>query len=164
MVSSHCLNQCRYIIYKVSWHSPKANIIGNALDFHAWYEVEKYHFDFTVTSPRAIKLNVSLRITSPLLDHSTFDTLRPRHNGHHFIDDISKCIFFNENFLILIQISVKFVPKRPINKSPALDNCLAPNRWPAIIWTTPLSERRAIIWTNEGLSYWRIYAYSASVS
>ena len=32
-----------------------------------------------------------------------------------FADDIFKCVFMNEKYCILIQISMKFVPKRPIN-------------------------------------------------
>ena len=39
-------------------------------------------------------------------------------NGRHFPDDIYKCIFLNENVWILIKISLKFVPKGPINKIP----------------------------------------------
>ena len=34
-------------------------------------------------------------------------------NGRHFEDDILKCIFFNENIWILIEISLKFVPNIP---------------------------------------------------
>ena len=41
-------------------------------------------------------------------------------NGRHFPDDIFKCIFMNEKFCILIQISLKFVPRGPINNIPAL--------------------------------------------
>ena len=40
-------------------------------------------------------------------------------NGHHFIDDIFRCIFVNEKFCILIKISLKFVPKGSID-NPAL--------------------------------------------
>ena len=40
-------------------------------------------------------------------------------NARHFPDDIFKCIFFNENVWIPIQISLKFVPKGPINNIPA---------------------------------------------
>ena len=40
-----------------------------------------------------------------------FNTLRPRQNGRHFPDDI----FLNENVKISIKISLKFVPKGPIN-------------------------------------------------
>ena len=49
-----------------------------------------------------------------------FNTLRPRQNGRHFADDIFKCIFLNENVLISIKISLKFVPKGQINNIPAL--------------------------------------------
>ena len=43
------------------------------------------------------------------------NTLSPRQNGRHFADRIWKCIFLNENVLILIKISLQFVPKGPIN-------------------------------------------------
>ena len=52
-------------------------------------------------------------------------TLRPRRNGLHFADDISKRIFFNENIWILIQISLKSVPKDPINNIPSLVQIMA---------------------------------------
>ena len=54
-----------------------------------------------------------------------FNTLRPRQNGRHFADDIFKRIFFNENVWISIKISLKFVPKGPINKIPALVQVMA---------------------------------------
>ena len=46
-------------------------------------------------------------------------SLRPRGNRRHFADDIFKCIFLNENVWISIEISLKFVPKGPINNIPA---------------------------------------------
>ena len=49
-----------------------------------------------------------------------FNTLRPRQNGRHIADDILKFIFWNENFWIPIEISLKFVPKGPIHNIPAL--------------------------------------------
>ena len=48
------------------------------------------------------------------------NTLRPRENERHFADDILKCTFMNENVWISIKISLKFVPKGPINNIPAL--------------------------------------------
>ena len=33
----------------------------------------------------------------PIIGHHHSNTLRPRHNGRHFPDDIFKCIFLNEN-------------------------------------------------------------------
>ena len=54
-------------------------------------------------------------------NHSnSFNTLRPRQNGRNFADDTFKRIFLNENVGISIKISLKFVPKGPINNIPAL--------------------------------------------
>ena len=53
------------------------------------------------------------------------NTLRPRQNGPHFADDIFKCIFLNENIWISIKISLKFVPKGPINNIPAVVQIMA---------------------------------------
>ena len=50
-------------------------------------------------------LNV-LRVDGPLLNSYPHG-----HNGRHFPDDIFECIFMNEKFGILIQLSLKFVPK-----------------------------------------------------
>ena len=53
------------------------------------------------------------------------NTLWPRQNGSHFTDDIFKCIFLNENGWISNKISLKFVPKGPINNIPALVQIMA---------------------------------------
>ena len=66
-----------------------------------------------------------------------FNTLWPKQNGRYFTNNIVKCIFFNKDRLILIKISLKFVPKGPINNIPALAQIMA--------WCQP-----AIIWTNNG--------------
>ena len=49
------------------------------------------------------------------------NSLRPRQNGRRFPDDI----FMNENVWILIKISLKFVPKGPINDIPSLVQIMA---------------------------------------
>ena len=46
-------------------------------------------------------------------------------NGSHFAGDIFKCIFLNENVWIRIKISLKFVPKGPINNIPAMVQIMA---------------------------------------
>ena len=46
-------------------------------------------------------------------------------NGRHFSDDIFKCLFLNENVLISIKISLKFVAKGQINNIPALVQIMA---------------------------------------
>ena len=53
------------------------------------------------------------------------NTLRPRQNGRHFADDIFKCIFLNKDAWITLKISLKFVPKVPINNIPALVQIMA---------------------------------------
>ena len=68
--------------------------------------------------------------------HWRVNTLRPRQDGRHFPNDIFKCIFLNENVHISIRISLKFVPRGPVNKIPALVHYL----------------------NQSWLVYWRIYA------
>ena len=81
--------------------------------------------------PRARKIGQKVRVyrgerdmafvsgihRSPAIPRKTLNTLRPRQNGCHF--PIFKSIFLNENVLISIKISLKFVPKGPINNIPA---------------------------------------------
>ena len=55
-------------------------------------------------------------------------TLRTKQNGHQFPDNIFKCIFLNENIWNLIKISLKFVPKVPVNNIPALVKIMAWHR------------------------------------
>ena len=94
------------------------------------------------------------------------DRLRPRQDGHHFPDDIFKYIFLNGNAWILIMISLRFVPKGIINNIPSSVQIMAWRRsasnWQySIIGSdnglAPI-RRQAIVWTNDGLVWWHIYA------
>ena len=67
---------------------------------------------------------------------SYFNSLRPRLSRHRFADDVFKCNFLNENVWIPIKISLKFVPKGPINNIPALVQIMAWRR----TGDKPLSE------------------------
>ena len=71
-----------------------------------------------------------------ILFHPVINTLRRRQHGRHFADDTFKRIFLNENGMILVKISLKFVPNGPINNIPALVQIMA---WPRP-GDTPLSE------------------------
>ena len=53
------------------------------------------------------------------------NTLRTRQNGCHFAADTFKRIFLKENVRIAIKISLKFVPKSPIDNIPALFQIMA---------------------------------------
>ena len=57
------------------------------------------------------------------------NTLKPRQNGRHFAEDTFKCVFLDKNILISINISLKCVPKGPINNIPA--------QIPIIAWRRP---------------------------
>ena len=59
-------------------------------------------------------------IVACLLLSYCFNTLRPRQNGRHFPHNIFKWVFLNKKLWISIRISLKFVPKDPINNIPAL--------------------------------------------
>ena len=56
---------------------------------------------------------------------SDYNTMKLRQNGHHFADETVKSSFFNDIFLILIKISLKFVTKGPLNNIPALVQIMA---------------------------------------
>ena len=75
-----------------------------------------------------IHIAVIIHLHYMLIMMFVINTLRPRQDGRHYPDDISKCIFFNENTWILIRSSLKFVPNGPINKIPALVQIMAWHR------------------------------------
>ena len=62
------------------------------------------------------------------LDLRTINTFRPRQNGHRFADDTFKRIFLNENVRISTEMSLKCVPKGPINNISALVQIMARRR------------------------------------
>ena len=100
------------------------------------YYLEKKHHPFHIKS-------IIIHYTSDIITETemmslwwNFNTLRPRQNGRHFVEDIFKCIFLNEDARISLQISLKFVPTVQINNIPALVQIMAWHRPGA----KPLSE------------------------
>ena len=77
-----------------------------------------------------------------------FNILRPRQNGHHIAEDIFKRISLNETFFNFIWNFTEI--------------CSFASNWQygCIIWDNDLApnRRQAIVSTNDGLGYWRIYA------
>ena len=87
-----------------------------------------------------------------------FNTLRLRPNGRHFLDNILKWIFLNENVLISIIISLKFVPKVLIDNKPTLVH------W-HLKGDKPLSEPMMVKFTKLVLSQlWRPFSGHHPVS
>ena len=77
------------------------------------------------TTPRWRCGSILLPSLNAGVPEPTGGTLRPRQNGRHFADDIFKCIFLKEDIWIPKKISLKFVPKGPINNIPALVQIMA---------------------------------------
>ena len=126
----------------------------NSLNINPWFYMNDYSHLIWVCCLSAI--SAATVFLGPLLN-----TLRPRQNGRHFPDDIFKRIFFNENVWISFKISLKFVPKGPINSIPALVQITAWRR-PG---DKPLSEAMLVSllthkcvtrpqWVKKTLSYW----------
>ena len=62
------------------------------------------------------------------LNSLSLNTLEARQNYRHFPEDIFKCILLPANVCISIKISLKFVPKGPINNISALVQIMALRR------------------------------------
>ena len=90
---------------------------------------------------------VSIRVMWNTL-HVGLNTLSPRRNRRHFVKYISKYIFLNENGLISIRISLKFIPMGPINNIPVVIQIMA--------WRRP--GDKPLSYLNQWrLFYWRSY-------
>ena len=109
-----------------------------------------------------------VRRHSPMVADGQFRTLMSRQNGRHFTVDIFKCIFLNENVWISLKITLRFVPKVPVNNIPALVQIMA-WRWPG---DKPLSEPVMVSllthicitgpqWVNRNCSFWSMYPWKA---
>ena len=55
----------------------------------------------------------------------SLDTLRKRQKGQHFADDIFNCILLTEKCCVLIEISLNFFPKGPIDNNQAFAKIMA---------------------------------------
>ena len=93
-------------------------------------EVSKIHMQLAYIHPIIYLCN------SFVLCFVVVNSLRPRQNRRHFADDVFKCNFLNANVWILTKISLKFVPKGPINNIRTLVQIMAWRR----TGDKPLSE------------------------
>ena len=133
---SFCLN----IVYSSSTYNNRINrvigashwalVLGRKI-YHLWI-TRRDIFQEGSECQSTVGVRISYRVTSPLTSLglwpvlvNTVNSLRPRRNRRHFADDFFKCIFLNENEWISIKISLKFVPKGPINNISALVQIMA---------------------------------------
>ena len=68
-------------------------------------------------------------VIQAIIDGCYINTMKPIQNGCLFANDMFKCIFFIQNVRISLRISLKFVPKGPINNIAALVQIMA---WPLV--------------------------------
>ena len=102
-----------------------------------------YIRDFTVIELQVVPYvvhevnTVCLFTVPPCLCMWDINSLRPRQNGRHFVDDIFKCIFLNKNVWIPITISLKFVPKGPTDNMMVrfpTNICVSRPQWVNTLW------------------------------
>ena len=90
------------IYYSIKSHFMKSNCLFSKSAFeNCWRDDYVLLKKMLLTKFREVHPN---GVTATLLN-----TLRPRQNGHHFADDLLKCIFLNGNDRIPIRISLKVV-------------------------------------------------------
>ena len=101
-IATHVLENCRVISTSKSYASSGLSILVSPS--YNLYNCSAYH-----------------------MQHMTarFNPLRPRRNRRYNADDIFKCICLKENVWGPTKISLKFVPKGPINNIPALVQIMA---------------------------------------
>ena len=95
------------------------------LDVFSMFKVWSVFHIFNYQSVNNIMLWLTVLTRHCLATWVPVNTLRPRQN---FADDTFNRIFMNENVRILIKLSLKFVPKGPMNIIPALVQIMAWHR------------------------------------
>ena len=128
-ISSGVRNQMHNIYFTISFcmqfHSSMWNFPRRNVNFFSEYLKIGRHCMYRNTQQKWLyKWPMRFQITK-VLKELPFNSLRPRRSRRDFADDIFKRIFLKENVRILIKISLKFVPKSPINNIPALVQIMA---------------------------------------
>ena len=105
----------------VIYVTPATDICDICGDIYGWYmALTFYIYIYTYTYVHTHFTKFQLMVILTLINSSP-----PWQNGRHFADDIIVCTLMNENFSILIRISMRFVPKGLINNYSALVQIMA---------------------------------------
>ena len=124
----------RVLDFIMAWHGMA--LLPNNIWSTTMTEVE-YRWDLKLTKDSSSKVGYGYVCCECFGEKLTSLNSSPSgQNGHHFTDNIFRCIFVNEKFCILIKISVKFVLKGRNDNNPALVKIMAWCR----IGEKPLSE------------------------
>ena len=116
--------------------------VSYGMIWHRWHFLAQVNWSLNPSAHKAPSYYGRTRLTHPPL------------TKWHFTDNISKCIFMNENFCILIWISLRFVPKGLIDNNSALIQVMV---W----WQTvdkplpdPVHWRRYAALGGDELTHW----------
>ena len=115
-----------YVMHILSF----CNLHSNSVVFEVviimiyYYQYKMYFFTITdlQTKNARSEMHTNAAVTAEAM---TVNTLRPRQDGRRFTDDTFERIFLNENFIVLIKISLKFVAFGTIDNIPALVQIMA---------------------------------------
>ena len=149
------------LVKKNEWWNPSSFINGQWTVLYHWQIISRSssltYFLYSVT----IHL-IGNETVTPMNALRSFNSLRPRQNGHLFADDTFKRIFLNENIRISNKISLKFVPKGLINNIPAFVLIMAWRRPGDLSLSEPMLVRSL---THICLTrpQWVIYEYFDSI-
>ena len=107
--NQRCLSHSKYWHARRNWqhfcHSPP---------YVLWQRLQLYYQEHM--------FHMGLLLAISAVQNSLLEWLNsppPGQNSCHFAD-VSRCIFVNEKLCILIEISLKFIPKSPIHNDPVL--------------------------------------------
>ena len=98
--------------------------IHTYIDMYIYIWKHVYESDANKNDYNQHAITITVCVQIQLFDTLTYlsrDTMHDR----HLADDIFKCISLNENEWISIEIPLEFLPKGPINNSPALVQIMA---------------------------------------
>ena len=112
--SPQCLSQC--MLYEIGFGLIKMKYRGRIIKKHISSLSNKCFWILWSLDSLCFEIIIVAHVKPSVHQHIKAE----KKNGYHFADDISKCIFLNENVWFPIKISLKFVPKGLINNIPAL--------------------------------------------
>ena len=130
-----------------------------------WLILITHMYTSVYLSGKQFTLNNTMHCFSRMMERTGMRRVTPRSNCYcgffhqfisswtkwlHFADDISRCIFANEKLCIIVIISLKFVPKGPIDKKQALVQIMAWWR----IGHKPLFEPKLTRFTDSCIGHW----------
>ena len=122
-VTGHYLNQC-WSSSISSYGATSSNKIGATPVFSAFIKTDAREIGWyynTTTERRAMCMILGYSL---VVNH-VFNSSLPGQNGRHFADGTFKRIFMNEKLFMSIRLSLKFVPKGPIDNKAALVQAMA---------------------------------------